>query len=50
MDIGNLISSSFAFSRSNLNIWKFSFHELLKPFLKDFEYDLAPCEMSAIVQ
>ena len=40
-DIGNLISSSFAFSRSSLNIWKFSVHILLKPVLKDFEHDLA---------
>ena len=27
MDIGNLISSSSAFSKSSLNIWKFSVHE-----------------------
>ena len=30
-DVGNLISSSSAFSRSCLNIWKFSVHVLLKP-------------------
>jgi len=29
-DVGNLISGSFAFSRSSLNIWKFSVHILLK--------------------
>ena len=29
-DVGNLISGSSAFSKSNLNIWKFTFHLLLK--------------------
>ena len=29
-DVGNLISGSSAFSKSNLNIWKFLFHVLLK--------------------
>ena len=29
-DIGNLISGSSAFSKSSLNIWKFSIHVLLK--------------------
>ena len=33
LDIGNSISSSSAFSKSNLNIWKFTFHVLLKPGL-----------------
>ena len=37
MDIGNLISGSSAFSKSSLNIWKFSVHELLKPGLENFE-------------
>ena len=36
-DVGNLISGSFAFSKSSLNIWKFSVHELLKPSLENFE-------------
>ena len=36
-DVGNLISGSFAFSKSSLYIWKFSVHILLKPSLKDFE-------------
>ena len=27
----------FAFSKSSLNIWKFSFHVLLKPSLENFE-------------
>ena len=41
VDVGNLISGSFAFSKSALYIWKFSVHVLLKPSLKDFEHDLA---------
>ena len=40
-DVGNLISRSFAFSESNLYIWNFSIHILLKPGLKDFEHYLA---------
>ena len=40
-DVGNVISSSSDFSKSRLNIWKFSIHELLKPSLEDFEHDLA---------
>ena len=38
MDVGNLISGSFAFSKSSLNIWKFSVHVLLKPGLENFEH------------
>ena len=38
MDVGNLISASSAFSKSNLNIWKFLDQVLLKPGLKNFEY------------
>ena len=40
-DPSNLISGSSAFSKSSLNIWKFSVHVLLKPSLEDFEHDLA---------
>ena len=40
-NVGNLISGSSAFSKSSLNIWKFSLHVLLKPSLKDFEHYLA---------
>ena len=36
-DIGNLISGSSAFSKSNLNIWKFMVHVLFKPGLENFE-------------
>ena len=31
VDVGNLIYGSSAFSKSNLNIWKFMVHVLLKP-------------------
>ena len=37
-DVGNLISGSSAFSKSSLNIWKFTVHELLKPDLENFEH------------
>ena len=47
-DVGNLITGSSAFSKTNLNIWKFTIHVLLKPGLENFEHLLA-CEMSAIV-
>ena len=36
-DDGNLISCSSAFSKSSLNIWKFTVHILLKPGLENFE-------------
>ena len=38
VDVGNLISGSFAFSKTSLNIWKFTIHVLLKPGLENFEY------------
>ena len=38
MDVGNLISGSFAFSKSNLDIWKFMVNVLLKPSLENFEH------------
>ena len=41
MNVGNLISGSPAFSKPSLYIWKFSVHVLLKPSLKDVEYNLA---------
>jgi len=36
--IGNLISGSSAFSKTSLNIWKFTVHVLLKPGLENFEH------------
>ena len=38
MDVGNLISGSSAFSKTSLNIRKFTAHVLLKPGLKNFEH------------
>ena len=40
-DVGNLISASSAFSKSSLNIWKFTVHLLLKPGLEKFEHYFA---------
>ena len=41
MDVGSLISGSFAFSKSSLNIYKFTVHILLKLSLENFEYYFA---------
>ena len=38
-DVGNLISDSSAFSKTSLNIWKFTVHVLLKPGLENFDPD-----------
>ena len=35
-NVGNLISGSSAFSKTSLNIWKFTVHVLLKPGLGEF--------------
>ena len=48
-DVGNLISGSAAFSKSSLNVWKFTVHVLLKPGLENFDINLLACEMSTIV-
>ena len=37
-DVGSLISGSFAFSKTSLNIRKFTVHILLKPGLENFEH------------
>ena len=36
-DVGYLISGSFVFSKSILNLWKFLVHVLLKSGLENFE-------------
>ena len=36
-DVGNLISGSSVFSKTSLNIWKFTVHILLKLGLENFE-------------
>ena len=38
VDVGNLISGSSAFSKTSLNIWKFTVYILLKPGLENFEH------------
>ena len=48
-DISNLISGSSAFSKTSLNIRKFTVQVLLKPGLENFEHYLLACEMSVIV-
>ena len=37
-DVGNLISGSSVFSKTSLNMRKFTVHVLLKPGLEDFEH------------
>ena len=41
VNVGNLISFSSAFSKSNLNIWKFMVHIMLKSGLEIFEHYFA---------
>ena len=36
--VSNLISGSYAFSKTSLNVWKFTVHILLKPGLENFEH------------
>ena len=40
-DVDSLMSGSSAFSKSSLNIWKFTVHILLKPGLENFEHYFA---------
>ena len=49
-DVGNLISGSSAFSKTSLNIWKFTIHVLLKPAWRILSVALLACEMSTIVR
>ena len=41
VDVCNLISGSSVFSKSSLNMWKFTVHVLLKPGLENFEHYFA---------
>ena len=41
VDVGNLISGSSVFSKSSLNLWKYTVHVLLKPGLDNFEHYFA---------
>ena len=47
--LANLISGSSAFSKTSLNIRKFTVHILPKPGLENFEHYFLACEMNAIV-
>ena len=38
VDVGNLISGSSSFSKTSLNICKFTVHVLMKPGLENFEH------------
>ena len=49
VDVGNLISGSSAFSKTSLNIWKFTVHILLNLAGRILSITLLECEMSAIV-
>ena len=49
-DVGKLISGSFAFSKTNLNIWKFTVHILLSMSWRILSITLLACEISAIVR
>ena len=41
VDVGNLISSSSAFSKSSMKIWKFTVQVLFKPDLENFDHYFA---------
>ena len=45
-NVGNLISGSSAFSKTSLNMWKFTVHVLLKPGLENFEHYLNSKDVS----
>ena len=46
MDVGNFVSS--AFSKFNLNIWKFMVHILLKPGLENWVLESEPLRPCAL--
>ena len=48
-DVGNLILCSSGFSKSSLNIWKFSVHVLLSLAWRILSITLLACEMRAIM-
>ena len=47
-DIGNLMSGSSSFSKSNLYIWKFLVHVLLKSGMENFEHCFASMQQSNV--
>ena len=48
MAVGNLSSGSSAFSKSSLNIWKFTVNIQFKPGLEILSITFPVCEMSAL--
>ena len=49
-DVGNLISGSSAFSKTSMNIWKFTVQYCWSLVWRILSITLLACEMSAIVQ
>ena len=50
VDVGNLISGSSAFSKTSLNIWKFTVHVLWSLVWRILSISLLACEMSALLR
>ena len=50
VDVGNLISGFSAFSKTSLNIRKFTVHVLLKPGLENFEHYFTSVWSSLVAQ
>ena len=48
-DVGHLISGSSAFSKSSLNIWKFTVHVLLNPGLDEQYFASMSDECSCVL-
>ena len=49
VNVGNLISGSSAFSKTSLNIWKFTVHDCWSLAWRILSITLLACEMSTIV-
>ena len=47
VDVGNFIFGSSAFSKSSLNIWKFTVHILLKPGLENLKLNIQKTKIMA---
>ena len=49
LDAGNLVSGSSAFSKSDLKLWKFSVHVMLKPSVENFEHHFEILSINLII-